>query len=197
MNNVGKAVIHPAFSTPIYYIDCIGNLDSIDKEIENCLPKIDWKKIDNWGTTHYLSTDNFSEDLFKQYKLNNLREQIQKHMNSFCHAVSYKPTPYKMEAWFTKFEKGNYAHIHNHGTADISGVYYVQTTGTDGSIFFKPPSPASTCSEVFHKSTGSARPYIPKKGTMIMFPSYLEHGVQTNDTDNTRISLSFNISFQR
>lgn len=197
MNNVGKAVIHPAFATPIYYIDCIDNLDSVDKEIENCLPKIDWKSKDEWGTTHYLSTDTFEEDLFKEYKLKNLRAQIQKHMLSFCQAVGHKPTPYRMESWFTKFERGSYAHIHNHGTADISGVYYVQTTGTDGSIFFKPPSPASTCSGVFYKSAGAARPYAPKKGTMILFPAYLEHGVQTNDTDNTRISLSFNICFQR
>tara|TARA_B100001996_G_scaffold951_1_gene905 strand:+ start:629 stop:1222 length:594 start_codon:yes stop_codon:yes gene_type:complete len=197
MNNVGKAGIDPAFATPIYNVDCIDNLDNITKEIENCLPKIDWKSKDEWGTTHYLSTDNFSEDLFKQYKLNNLREQIQKHMISFCKAVGYIPTPYRMEAWFTKFEKGNYAHIHNHGTADISGVYYVQTTGDDGSIFFTSPCQAATCSHVFQHVVGSARPYTPKKGTMIMFPSYLEHGVQTNDTDNTRISLSFNISFQR
>ena len=31
----------------------------------------------------------------------------------------------------------------------------------------------------------------------MMFPGWLKHGVYTNTTDNTRISISFNIEFDR
>ena len=39
---------------------------------------------------------------------------------------------------------------------------------------------------------------IPEKGKLVLFPSWIYHGVRPNDTDDTRISLSFNakISFQ-
>ena len=36
----------------------------------------------------------------------------------------------------------------------------------------------------------------PMEGKLIIFPGWLLHGVRQNSTDNTRISLSFNITFK-
>ena len=36
----------------------------------------------------------------------------------------------------------------------------------------------------------------PTEGELILFPGWLDHGVQTNDTDDERVSVSFNIRFE-
>ena len=33
----------------------------------------------------------------------------------------------------------------------------------------------------------------PKEGSMLVFPSYLEHMVKPNESDEDRISVSFNL----
>ena len=35
----------------------------------------------------------------------------------------------------------------------------------------------------------------PQVGKMILFPGWLQHGVNVNNTDNIRMSLAFNIHF--
>ena len=37
----------------------------------------------------------------------------------------------------------------------------------------------------------------PIQGSMLLFPGYLVHGIKTNTSDHDRLSLSFNIVFQR
>ena len=189
--------VHHLFTTPVFYVDKILNHDKVQKELDDCIDDIDWNLMEAWGTTHYLSTQDFKEDIFKKHNLKALTIEMQRNMQQFLKILEYRPRPFHMENWFAKFERGNYGHIHNHGAADISGVYYYKTSGKDGSIFFESPNPAVECNKVFAQKCGGARRYDPQEGTMILFPGYLRHGIQTNDTDNTRISLSFNINFKQ
>ena len=41
--------------------------------------------------------------------------------------------------------------------------------------------------------TGQSIRIEPVEGNIILFPSYLPHSVETNDHDEERISISFNI----
>ena len=92
-------------------------------------------------------------------------------------------------------EPGHYAHAHHHGHADLSGVYYYKTTGDDGDLFFQTPNLASTT------SVWSNQPHTismkPEQGKIILFPGYLMHGIRTNTTPHTRLSVSFNMRFDR
>ena len=108
------------------------------------------------------------------------------------YTINYgEPGQWKIQdSWFAKFNKGHYAHIHSHGHADIAGVYYFQTNNEDGTIFFEAPS----------KCMANAKCYRPPRyeqraeaGKILFFPGWLEHGVTTNTSDESRISLSFNI----
>ena len=36
-----------------------------------------------------------------------------------------------------------------------------------------------------------------ENGLLLLWPSNIKHGTQTNSTDNERLSLSFNINFAR
>lgn len=85
---------------------------------------------------------------------------------------------------------------HNHLPSTWSGVYYVQADNNDGNITFFNEHMKSNwpyCSTDLNNPL--TRPIFtvqPETGLLLIFPSYLEHQVHENKTDNERISISFN-----
>ena len=188
--------VDPIYSTPVYY-SIVNDWQSINYGISKVLDKVNFEIKEDWGKTHYISTDfsNKSSTILKDLGLNRLTKEIDSHIKQYCSELEFNVKEYVLSSWLTKFEKGNYAHIHNHAHADISGVYYYKTNGEDGEIFFEPPVPwfkTSICYEKWRRRWM----YTPKEGKILLFPGWLEHGVKTNLTDNVRMSLSFNVCFK-
>jgi len=75
----------------------------------------------------------------------------------------------------------------------ISGTYYYQTSGDDGDIVFRTPNPFVEL-ELFPLGGTVDKLYNikPKVGKIVLFPGWLSHKVESNITDNDRISISFN-----
>ena len=76
----------------------------------------------------------------------------------------------------------------------ISGVWYPQTDKELPPIMFSSDKQPQTLLPLNgYNSFNGAMVFFPmNKGEMILFPSWLRHGVPTNTKDNVRISLSFN-----
>tara|TARA_B100000287_G_scaffold426678_1_gene475013 strand:- start:37 stop:609 length:573 start_codon:yes stop_codon:yes gene_type:complete len=168
---------------------------SINYQIDKVIDKVDFKMVDRWGPTHYISTDFTSTkevDILKDLRLHKVKKMIDDHLRAYCSELKFPVRDYHIENWFSLFKKGNYAHIHDHGSADISGVYYYKTNEKDSEIFFQAPFPYRKSFEVdyyeiIHK---------PTPGGILLFPGWFKHGVRTSTSDRDRISLSFNIEFK-
>ena len=87
--------------------------------------------------------------------------------------------------------------VHNHPNSILSGVYYVKTPENCGGIFFSDPRPASQMivppSVEFNSWTLPRITYKAYEGTMLIFPSWLSHGVEMNMSNDDRVCISFNI----
>ena len=89
----------------------------------------------------------------------------------------------------------NIEHIHG----DVfSGVFYVQAPEGSGKLSIVNPGINKMwkgCELVSQKNqfTGESIRIEPVEGNIILFPSYLPHSVETNDHDEERISISFNV----
>ena len=174
------------FPTVIWNTPMVDNFESIQDEIEQCLDQEDFQL---WDNMHYLSDLNFNQNLIKKHKLNYLNDEISKYLNAYVTETYFFGLPYNiLSAWFSLYKKGNYSRVHDHGLCDISGVYYFKTSGSDANLFFKSPIPQGSQDEI---------QVSPSEGQMLLFPGWLKHGVGTNASDNERISISFNISFDR
>jgi uncharacterized protein (TIGR02466 family) len=97
---------------------------------------------------------------------------------------------------------GKFAHnmVHNHPRSALSGVYYVQVAEGCGNLFFRDPRPgavvlAPTVLE-YNRWTSDKVTYKPQAGRMLLFPSWLDHGVEPNLSDEERVCLSFNLGVQ-
>jgi uncharacterized protein (TIGR02466 family) len=109
-------------------------------------------------------------------------------------------TPVITECWAVVNGKYGSNQFHRHPHAIISGVYYVQTPEKCGALIFRDPRPvaAMMAPPITQRSpwTELSRAYQPQAGKMLLFPSWLEHGVAANESDEDRIAISFNISFR-
>jgi uncharacterized protein (TIGR02466 family) len=85
---------------------------------------------------------------------------------------------------------------HCHPNAFLSGVYYINAAENCGDIFFQDPRHAAlmgACPVTEHTAwTVRQISYRPAPGGMLIFPSWLYHGVEPNLSDEPRVSLSFN-----
>jgi uncharacterized protein (TIGR02466 family) len=89
--------------------------------------------------------------------------------------------------------------IHDHANCLFSGVYYLQTPKDCGNLMFYDPRNARTfykplVSE-FTAYTADAVAHGAEAGLLLIFPSWLPHGVEPNMSDEDRISISFNYVF--
>ena len=89
---------------------------------------------------------------------------------------------------------------HQHGNSTISGAYYVRAPENSGDIVFYDPRPAPvyTYPKAVNPNLLNAQVngISPKEGALVLFPSYLDHSVNENLSNEERIVISFNITIQ-
>ncbi len=109
--------------------------------------------------------------------------------------VAYRPEKYELSIWGTVLEGEGFQAPHIHPSGWLSGVYYPQVPkvvededNKYGWIEFGQPGPEYH----FSKET-ELRLIKPEPGMMVMFPSYMFHRTIPFQSDETRISIAFDV----
>tara|TARA_B100000427_G_scaffold318677_1_gene316121 strand:- start:225 stop:809 length:585 start_codon:yes stop_codon:yes gene_type:complete len=103
--------------------------------------------------------------------------------------------------WVNINKKGCYNKDHIHPGSDLAGVFYIKTPKNCGNIEFTSPhqyiqnSELECYSDEIQKECNFYNVYWmePLEGTIIMFPSHIQHRVDMNESRQDRISASFNL----
>jgi len=138
----------------------------------------------------FYQQESFSE--FKNYILN----------NTFQSLTHYNRRFELDNMWININKKGNYNAAHWHPGCILSGVFWIKVPENCGKLVFQNPH-----SFVEHKLMGCVDndvkkehnyyptfEFTPQEGTLITFPSHLQHLVEPNESDEDRISIAFNLS---
>ena len=87
---------------------------------------------------------------------------------------------------------------HLHPNSHFSGVYYIKAPQNSGKLVFNEPRPGAHMVMPTRKQ-GKPPSHLwrevhvdPLEGRIIIFPSWLWHCVEPNESDDIRISVSFN-----
>jgi uncharacterized protein (TIGR02466 family) len=189
--------IYELFATPVYASD-VDNLSEINDELEECLKSVDFSYIEGWGNTHQISDSTFDKNILYDFDLAVINKEIHKHIRKYFNQIDY---PFDVnyhirQSWLVKYSQGDYAHIHNHGLADISGVYYHKISKGHERLFFECPTPTLTTSTLCNHLSHSCA-FDVCDGKIILFPAFLYHGVHRNSIPKDRIALSFNVYMQK
>ena len=95
--------------------------------------------------------------------------------------------------WINVMPPGAYHRIHTHPNANLSGVIYLQTPEGSGDLYI--PSPYDNCINTIIKTVPD---YVlkPEVRQVYLFPSSLPHSVSRNESDEDRVSISFNLKLK-
>jgi uncharacterized protein (TIGR02466 family) len=99
------------------------------------------------------------------------------------------------QMWVNVNKKGDWNTIHQHGHYHLSGTYYVKVPKNSGKLVFRDPRPAALANLfMVNRFDGGEMKIIDiSDGTLIVWPSFLDHFVEPSQTDEERISISFDI----
>tara|TARA_B100000287_G_scaffold50225_1_gene44511 strand:- start:10144 stop:10788 length:645 start_codon:yes stop_codon:yes gene_type:complete len=192
--------IQSVFPTPVYTSQADPQMyEIIQDELWEVVDQLEFGQNDGWATdTHSLSQGAFEGNVLREYGCNNFLMFLHNCINDYLTGLGcQQERSYTMtQSWFTRTGRGKYAPIHNHGSTDVSGVYYLNTSGKDGNLIFRSPHEPYICNFIYDVITADQE--LPlKQGLIALFPGLMYHGTRVNETDNDRISLSFNIRFTR
>ena len=182
------------FATPVYIKD-VGTPEfnlHLEKNI------IEWsnkdKGIQRTNTNGWHSTDDMHTK--PEYKeLVDLLFEAQKHI--------YKEElldnePFLGSMWANINPPHGYNKAHTHPNSLWSGVYYVKTPKNCGHLTIMDPKSVAATTYPRRKQ-GELPSYLwrdvhfePVAGRLIMFPAWLNHCVEPNQSNDIRISVSFN-----
>ena len=99
------------------------------------------------------------------------------------------------QLWVNVNKKGDWNTIHQHGQYTLAGTYYVKVPEDSGRIVFRDPRPAAIGNKfmVDRFDKGEFFNIKPLEGSLIIWPSYLDHFVEPSNSDEERISISFDV----
>lgn len=136
--------------------------------------------------------------LLKDYRLGELSSFISRHVVNFVNEVELEELNMNIDdCWINISNKSDGQEIHNHTVAYLSGVFYLKTLSRGGRIFFYNPNLGATLfpRNARDKNVNSYHwEFTPVEGQLILFPGYLNHSVETNKTEEERVSIAFNVN---
>ena len=80
---------------------------------------------------------------------------------------------------------------------DISGVYYLDTNGKDGSLVMNNVHPHLLSNALLSGAFDGDLQLPLENGIIMLWPGQLRHRTQVNETYHERISISFNVILER
>ncbi len=103
---------------------------------------------------------------------------------------------YIKEAWANVYGLGNFQESHCHPGSHFSAVYFLSAPEGSGSLKFESPMTPDMMPLTYmnyNEISNETAEYPAREGTLVIFRSYLRHGVYPNQTDEKRISLAMNL----
>jgi len=129
-----------------------------------------------------------------------LERALSRHVGAFARELEFDLGGRKLaldSLWVNVMNKGaiHTPHIHPHSV--ISGTYYVAIPPGSGTIRFEDPRLPQMMAAPPRRQKAKLQNRLfvdvaPKPGMLLLWESWLRHGVETNRANGRRISVSFN-----
>ena len=185
-----KSTINNIFPTPIY-------TTKLDRE----LTRLELKFVEKIKKESYYNGQNTTSN--SNYILNekpflNLKKELDLRVKDYFEKVISSTDlviPFITQSWLNYTEKDQYHPKHSHSNSFVSGVFYINCHKELDKITFFNDSYKTIKPEVktWNLYNSESWWFPVKTNDIIMFPSSLNHMVETKEGDNTRISLAFNV----
>ena len=138
-----------------------------------------------------------------------LKHQVDQTAIAFLrHAGVEQPPPWTLTSWYNVNRFGDHHAPHTHPKSYLSGTYYVRMPLPPASVDY--PAARPGCISFYDPRTGANMVTVgpepdarathvecPTDGTLLMWPSPVQHYVHPNLSEGLRITISFNLVLGR
>ena len=175
---------------------------AIDKKVYSWTNENKNYLVDSEGenlTTSYHSAHNFID----MCGLKELYDSIIECASQYTSSMGLKlPNNFRVDSWINFFIRNQSEHEHTHYGNFLSGCYYVNAP--KGSAEFSFPDPVrerqmwrglfTKYIETKNILNINSSSYVPNRGQLLMFQSWMPHSVLKHNSDEPRISIAFNVN---
>jgi len=182
------------FPTPIYVADL--NDDALNQQLERDI--INWSNQDKGVVKTNIKGWHSTTDMNHKPEYKKLVDLLHEAQRTIYDQEHLDSEPFLGNMWANINPPGGMNRAHIHPNSLWSGVYYVKASENSGLLRVEDPRSISLMVRPRMKQGKPPKRlwrednYKPKSGRLIMFPSWLNHCVDTNESNDIRISVSFN-----
>ena len=180
------------FPTLIYADDFKLNTNDLAQNI------INWAKEDKGLTKTNVNGWHSTTDMQNKSEYKPLVDELFKMVYKVFEEECLDKQPVLGNMWANINPSGGYNKPHVHPNSLFSGVYYVKTPPNCGRLICQDPRPGIQTVMPTRKSVEIPK-YLwrdvhlqPQENRVVMFPAWLWHSVEPNQSKDIRISVSFN-----
>jgi uncharacterized protein (TIGR02466 family) len=182
------------FPTPVYIADI--KHPTLNQNLERDI--IAWSKQDKGMTRTNIKGWHSTTNMHERPEFKNLVSMLYACQKTIYEQEYYESEPVLGNMWANINPPGGMNRAHQHPNSLWSGVYWIKTPKNCGQL--KIDDPRSVASMIRPRQKDIKKPdrlwrethYEPIAGRVIMFPSWLMHAVDPNESNDIRISVSFN-----
>ena len=187
-----------AFSTPIW-TSLVSNYNEVNTKMMSYIQSLRSNNPKGKMKSNLLGwhSENFNlQDPEPQFFINSISKNINELMIDMNWDLKNNKTNITgMWSIINPKNASNSRHIHSNNF--ISAAYYVKANKDSGDIVFYDPRSANSIRTPKvnepNKLNSNFFSITPKEGLLVLFPSYLNHSVDLNNSDEERVVISFNI----
>ena len=182
------------FPTPVYVADI--KHPTLNQDLERDI--IAWSKEDKGITRTNVKGWHSATNMHERPEFKNLVNMLYACQKTVYEQEYYENEPVLGNMWANINPPGGMNRAHQHPNSLWSGVYWIKTPKNCGRL--RIDDPRSPAAMVRPRQKEGKKPdrlwrethYEPIAGRCIMFPSWLMHCVDPNESNDIRISVSFN-----
>ena len=188
-------IIEHHFPTIIYIKD-IPNALQLNQYLEQKI--IQWSQQDKGEQKTNAGGWHSKTDMNKKEEYNPLTKELFNMQDEIYQKEPLSLKPVLGNMWANINYPGNFNRPHLHPNSLFSGVYFIKTPQKSGNFMIYEPRPGVQYTMPNRKEVKLPPElwrevqYEPVAGRCIMFPSWLWHEVKPNQSNDIRISVSFN-----
>jgi len=180
----------------IIYIKDLPNALQLNQYLEQKI--IQWSQQDKGEQKTNAGGWHSKTDMNKKEEYNPLTKELFNMQNEIYQKEHLSLKPVLGNMWANINYPGNFNRPHLHPNSLFSGVYFIKTPQKSGNFMIYEPRPGVQYTMPNRKEVKLPPElwrevqYEPVAGRCIMFPSWLWHEVKPNQSNDIRISVSFN-----
>ena len=183
------------FPTPVY-IQEVSNAVELNQYLEQKI--LQWSQQDKGVSKTNAGGWHSTTDMNQKEEYNVLTKELFAMQDKIFKKELLTQKPGLGNMWANINYPGNFNRPHLHPNALFSGVYWIKAPEKSGDLMLYEPRPG-VHTTMPNRKEGKLPPelwrevhYTPRAGTIVMFPAWLWHEVRPNQSNDTRISVSFN-----